>query len=137
MCGMCCGLSQQSLIVGVEDACKRDNTMEMTAASRGSVHCPFEVIDALLRVYPHGARLRDDLGILPLQLAKWKDCSERIINALLAVFPEGDTLYDPTKTVVLDNSPTIKRKTTLTTRYLREEVEVSVSNLSNPTIICN
>mmetsp|Transcript_39447 Transcript_39447/g.48044 ORF Transcript_39447/g.48044 Transcript_39447/m.48044 type:complete len:121 (+) Transcript_39447:3-365(+) len=98
--------------------------------------CPCEVIESLLRAYPEGAKFRDDLGILPLQLARWRNCSEQIINAILGVFPEGDTMYDPTKTVVLDNSPTIKSKTTLTTEHLQESVEGSVSTLLNPTVFC-
>lgn len=55
---------------------------------------PGEVVDSLLRAYPHGAQCKDDQGMLPIHLGFQKEASEDAIHCLLRVFPEGVKVKD-------------------------------------------
>jgi len=55
---------------------------------------PLSVIEALVAVYPEGARQKDDQDMLPVHLACRNGASKGVVMTLLHVFPEGIDAVD-------------------------------------------
>jgi len=53
---------------------------------------PCEVVKELLNAYKEGARCRDDLGMIPLDMAKKKNARYDVIEVLYSAFPQGEPM---------------------------------------------
>lgn len=53
------------------------------------VHAPYEIVGALIELYPEAVRCTDDQHMLPLHLAMKHGSQDRVVDLLLAAFPEA------------------------------------------------